>query len=417
MDCIALVPFIDNSYLPLSRVINALDSSTKLRLPSGAEISVDALQGMFADWKTLSEREVFDGFISYRWGKVDEDLTSNIFNRLGLHTLTSQNRQANIFLDKVFIKIGDNLKQAFSSALLKSSLVIPIVSANALTRMMTHDPQEEDNVIIEWLLTLEAVHSKQTRVKTVLPIVIGSWDALSETANDFFQEKLFLKLPATIPTASIQRVEMILQEHDITPRPTLASRTVAKIVAELLEFIVFNLASVNSSQYISESCRQIVCKLSTLAEAESEVRQGGGKNEGEPVEKGRAASEAAAKEAADRRSAKCQECAEDISDMKKYFNETCGLSKVSSGRLAEKLIVDNDLHTIIKLQTLPRDKLSLMLTEFGISADDRTLVLFKTHVTTTALPAIVVPSSPRVPVAMAASSSLIHLPAIGKESL
>ena len=102
--------------------------------------------------------------------------------------------------------------------------------------------------------------------------------------------------------------------------------------------------------------------------------------------------------------------------MKKYLNETCGLSRVLSRRLAEELIVDKDLHTIIKIQSLPRDKFSLMLTEFGISANDIALVLCKSHVAATSqsLPTIAVPSSPRVPVAVAgASSSLLHLPAIG----
>ena len=103
--------------------------------------------------------------------------------------------------------------------------------------------------------------------------------------------------------------------------------------------------------------------------------------------------------------------------MKKYLNETCGLSKALSGRLAEKLIVDKDLYTIIKIQTRPHDMFSAMLSELGISADDSTLVLRKTHLTATVLPTVAAPSLPRVPVAIAASSSLPHPPVVGESPL
>jgi hypothetical protein len=59
-----------------------------------------------------------------------------------------------VFLDDTSFQPGDHFRQAFVESILTTEVFVPLVTANALDRLTRHDPQELDNLLIEWLTAL-----------------------------------------------------------------------------------------------------------------------------------------------------------------------------------------------------------------------------------------------------------------------
>ena len=61
----------------------------------------------------------------------------------------------------------------FRKALLNSTILVPILSTTALQRMLTHNPEKEDTVLIDWVLALacvqDPIHSKRRGIYPRLP--------------------------------------------------------------------------------------------------------------------------------------------------------------------------------------------------------------------------------------------------------
>jgi hypothetical protein len=87
---------------------------------------------------------------------------------------------AQVFLDKRCLQVGDRFDKSFSKALCNSTVITPIVSIEALHRMAEHDPSTVDNVLLEWILSLECCSNKASRVLAVYPILIGKREFTSD---------------------------------------------------------------------------------------------------------------------------------------------------------------------------------------------------------------------------------------------
>ena len=102
--------------------------------------------------------------------------------------------------------------------------------------MFNHNPLEEDNVLIEWILALECmqdtVHSK---VRGIYPLIFGERNADGSVGN-LFEEKVIDRLPDTIPTASIEVARRLLEENGVTASSSLDTRTVRGVVREISRY-------------------------------------------------------------------------------------------------------------------------------------------------------------------------------------
>jgi hypothetical protein len=139
-------------------------------------ISESVLMTQHPNWfnnRYVGLLEKYDVFISHRWGRFDDKLVSALFDRLTLHTVGASNRSIFTFLDSVRLQLGKHFQLDFAKALVKSSVIVPFITRNALERMTVgrHDANKEDNVLVEWIMSLELAKVKGVRI---LPILAGS---------------------------------------------------------------------------------------------------------------------------------------------------------------------------------------------------------------------------------------------------
>jgi hypothetical protein len=59
-----------------------------------------------------------------------------------------------IFLDDKVLNSADRFQKIFFDSILLSEVFVPLVTSNALQRMVSHDPREVDNLLVEWLTAL-----------------------------------------------------------------------------------------------------------------------------------------------------------------------------------------------------------------------------------------------------------------------
>ena len=161
-------------------------------------------------------------------------------------------RAMRVFLDTKHLADGRNFMDDFAASLLSSLVVTPIVSPEALHRMVEHDPDKKDHVLMEWILALESFYSTSpsSRVTHLFPILFGnrqeqtsssSYAAPSSGTSSLFDEGVLDSLSTAVPTATIEAAIALLRSHGIEPRAKLLSAsaqapTVRSIVQELTAF-------------------------------------------------------------------------------------------------------------------------------------------------------------------------------------
>ena len=176
-------------------------------------------------------------FVSHRWSKNDDELIVRLFMSLLDHTLGSEKRAVQVFLDHFRLKPSYQWQKANCEALLSSILMVPILSAEALQKMMNHDPQEEDNILIEWILALECMKNPiHSMMRAIYPLIFGERNA-DGSLGDLFSEGIIDRLPDTIPSASIKIVRGFLEESGIVPSSSLTNLTVRGVVKEITRYM------------------------------------------------------------------------------------------------------------------------------------------------------------------------------------
>eukprot|EP01040_Poterioochromonas_malhamensis_P013083 gene13083-biopygen2861 len=157
-------------FLRLDQIRAVVEKKTTLITNlSGGRSLLNAQEAMKMYDAWLVDYTVFDEydiFISYRWGKRDSEFTLALFDRMTLFSVGESRRSIQAFLDRKRLRMGENFQTGFVKALLKSLVMVPVVSAEALERMTKMRVEEEDNVLIEWICGLEcmkAVEKKGSR--------------------------------------------------------------------------------------------------------------------------------------------------------------------------------------------------------------------------------------------------------------
>jgi len=219
---------------------------------------------MFPEWlsanKPLSR---YDIFLSYRWSKFDSAFVQILFDRFSLYTVDSISKRCiDSFLDNKRLPEGLNFQEAFGSALVNSMLITPIISQNTLERMVgaRFDPSKEDNVLVEWILSLECLRhtgTPLTRVRAICPVIMGKYDDKSGVFSSLFEDQAFLdQMSSKVPLQSLAVVKHLLQKNNIpVDDARLSSYTVRSVVLSMtkMNFIVVDKSFEYSSIFVAAS--------------------------------------------------------------------------------------------------------------------------------------------------------------------
>jgi GTPase SAR1 family protein len=246
-------------------------SALSINIPGGRNLlsSVEALQ-LYGPWLTdfLSYNE-FDLFISYRWGRFDSNFTQGLFDRLSLHSVDSSMRTIRTFLDIKRLQAGENYQHNIVNSLSKSLLIIPVVSSDALQKMITLKATDEDNLLLEWICGLEMVkhHQKQqglystSRLMKFMPIFFGS-RADENNMKNFFQENVLSKLPDYSPTACLEVSKSLLSKAGITMSSEMTTASIKDIVTEVTKYLFLCAWESKNAQHLTvQAANKIVTAL------------------------------------------------------------------------------------------------------------------------------------------------------------
>jgi hypothetical protein len=165
----------------------------------------EILKASYAAWvPNFDLLDSYDVFLSYRWNKADSAFTSALFDRFSLYTISSEQRAIEVFYDRMRMQDGRNLRGDFGQALLRSTVVIPIVSYEALQRLMEHRGNTVDHLLVEWIIAMHVylnrgnllalqntntshyiLSSEYTGTQRIFPIVLGEYDEVAGTRHSF----------------------------------------------------------------------------------------------------------------------------------------------------------------------------------------------------------------------------------------
>ena len=120
-------------------------------------------------WKCRKhEISIHDVFISYR-RNPDKDIAFALWTHLSLSERTPK---PNVFLDSECLNHGEDWYVGFQQGLVRSRVVVLVISAECLERIKTAHEQE-DNVLLEWE---QAIATSHTGSLVVCPLFVGNAD-------------------------------------------------------------------------------------------------------------------------------------------------------------------------------------------------------------------------------------------------
>jgi hypothetical protein len=154
-------------------------------------------------------KESFEVFISHRWGDCDDELVSALFDRLSDYVVNGS--PISIFYDSNNIKVGDRLDKVFFRGLNNSAVVVPVVSINALQRMLNHNSDEVDCVLVEWLAALVFVTYPscfEVPLRALVPLLL-----YDSSGYGYFS--VSSKLPVVVPLASCKSLLSLFRHAEI----------------------------------------------------------------------------------------------------------------------------------------------------------------------------------------------------------
>eukprot|EP01041_Mallomonas_annulata_P005179 gene5179-10358_t len=265
MKCLAistLLPFTDNClshvvvddtsiFVSLDAIRNITEKSSALTIGMGGHRSLLSSNEAKERYAVMisnagQQLDYYDVFISYRWGPFDSDFVQKIFDRLTMYTVANDaDRPIHTFLDTKRLQLGRPYQRDFALAMTRSSVIVPIVSYEALQRMVYHDDSKVDNVLVEWLsMQLCAERPDRCSVRFVMPILFGKRNSSSTLIIDnLFADPIIERLPNTIPTATIAIAVLLLRDIGVlTETEVIESSkwTVRNIVNGLMKFLLLN---------------------------------------------------------------------------------------------------------------------------------------------------------------------------------
>jgi GTPase SAR1 family protein len=255
---VSLVPSVSTlTFIPLDLLQSLAKQQLALSRPGGRRLLTYAeIQEKYSAWlpEERSLKSEYDVFLSYRWGQYDSAFTGGLFDIFSNFTVGKDHRAPVIFLDHRRLENGRNYKTDFVKSLAHSSIIVPLLTFDALKRMFTHDANYEDNVLLEWVCALECAKRKDanpalpTRVMCIYPVMFGRRDLETGAVGNLFTSGILKELPDVVPTATLRRAELLLGEIGILPKAaanddrfaTKLSYSVREIVSEICSFTGFS---------------------------------------------------------------------------------------------------------------------------------------------------------------------------------
>jgi hypothetical protein len=259
--------------IPLQQLRKASKGESMLVRKGGrALLSLPEIKSKYGQWLQLYDlRERYDVFLSYRWGRYDSEFTEQLFDMFTNLSVGAQNRAVEVFLDHKRLQKGRLFKSDFAAALTHTLVVVPVVSADALGRMLKHDPSQPDNVLLEWIMILESFAAG--KILKVFPILFGKrtvgnvLDDASLIVADFFADGIKDKLPQTVPAATLTQAAELLRANGIEPSEKMRSYTVHSVVNELLQFLLCKASDFAARQLVGSVAGTVVHLLSDCGDA------------------------------------------------------------------------------------------------------------------------------------------------------
>ena len=137
--------------IPLQQLRATVEGNSMLCWRGGRTLlTPEQVKGRYRVWLQLKELlDHYDVFISYRQCSYDSRLTLVLFDMFTNYVLGKDKRGVEVFLDTRRLQEGRPFDEDFSAALMCSTLAMPIVSHDALQRMVEHDSDYVDNVLLE----------------------------------------------------------------------------------------------------------------------------------------------------------------------------------------------------------------------------------------------------------------------------
>jgi hypothetical protein len=104
---------------------------------------------------------------------MDTKLVDGIYKKFSPNVVGAENRQIHVFLDRHCLQDGGRFDKDFAMALLKSTVVIPIVSYVALQKMVSLNKDSPiDNLLVEWVIVAEL--QDLGALDSCLPVMLGN---------------------------------------------------------------------------------------------------------------------------------------------------------------------------------------------------------------------------------------------------
>jgi hypothetical protein len=283
-------------FIWLDRILQA----TSHRPPTRGEVVefnlwAKEISQQYAPWTRKVKVEEYDIFISYRQNiTADGELIVDILNIIRVNYIGTENRIVRVFIDTQCIEKGSNFQEVFFNSLLKTAVICPIISPDALRRMQGMDAQSDvDNLLIEWISALMARNymkeaKTRTRVRCIYPIFLGS------VAGNYMQSDIFneiKRLPSVHPVATVARVKDLLESGGVLVTAAMSKflegLTVSSVVKELSSFNGFLVwEHYNSEKDWAATCSTEIMKVAVgcVDSIEQEARAGGEINEVHAIE-------------------------------------------------------------------------------------------------------------------------------------
>ena len=259
--------------IPLLQLRKASKGESMLAWRGGRTLlTLNEIKSKYKQWLQLFDlRERYDVFISYRWGEYDSDFTERLFDMFTNYSINTNNRAVEVFLDRKRLREGRQFKSDFSAALTHCSIALPIISIDALGRMVDHNPTYCDNVLLEWIIILECFAVK--RLQKVYPILFGQREVATTVlqsnevvVKDFFMHPIKDSLSTTIPIATLEQASTLLRENGIEPSGRFNAYTVNSIVQEMLLFLLCKASDYTSTIVVEAVADKVIVLLGDCVE-------------------------------------------------------------------------------------------------------------------------------------------------------
>jgi GTPase SAR1 family protein len=256
--------------IPLEQLRKAGSGTAALVKRGTTLLSQAEVKRNYGQWLQLHVlRKRYDLFISYRWNERDTKFTEQLFDMLTNYSVGSRDRAVEAFLDRRRLQEGQLFQVDFAAALTHSLVVMPVVSVDALQKMLKHDPEIVDNVLLEWVMLLESYQAG--RVLKVYPAVFGPRSVAGlgaeETIGDFFTDPTKDALPKIAPTATVAQAAELLRKNGIEPSEKLHSYTVHSTVHSLLQFLLTQASQISGVRLVEEFAEKVVRLLQDCGDA------------------------------------------------------------------------------------------------------------------------------------------------------